>query len=600
MPLQNGTILNDRYSICRILGSGGMAQVYLAEDLKNGQYVAVKMLKAEFNDDNEFLRRFDTEARAASSLSHDSIVKVLGVGEDHGMRYMVQEYVDGVTLKEMILHYHRLDWRVAVPIFVQIAMALESAHAGGVIHRDIKPQNIIINNAHHAYVTDFGIARANNQNTVAGSSSATLGSVHYFSPEQAQGGIVSERSDLYSLGILMYETLTGSLPFDADTSVSIALKHINENPLPPAELEPLIPQGLSDIVLKCLNKAPNTRYGNARALINELDAFMINPQGTYGISLDKRQHNSFVELNSNAKKVNTSTVKNQDKLEKIRFIEETMTKRRSSRRRETGLVISLVVIALVALTATVFYFVEQFKQELASNSTPGIILANFVGHSLSESEEALNKVGITADVEYVFSDKYDEGIVVKQNLNANSKFYPNGLQRLVLTVSKGSDLLKIPNYVGQQASAAQSDLQAKGLTVELKEIKSDDYGEGFVVKQSPAADSVLKKDENVTLYVSGGSGTVVFEPQQGKATNTTVEWLKAQGLVINEIILEGGSDLTVDNSVVNFVCPAGQIKAYIGGDRLEVGTKVDIHATGGEQLAAIQKAQNTDSDSAND
>lgn len=587
MPLLNGTVLNERYSICKILGSGGMAQVYLARDLKNGQYVAVKMLKPEFNDDREFLRRFDTEARAASSLSHTNIVKVLGVGEDHGMRYMVQEYVDGVTLKEMILHYHRLDWRVAVPLFVQIALALESAHAGGVIHRDIKPQNIIINKQHKAYVTDFGIARANNQNTVAGSAS-TLGSVHYFSPEQAQGGIVSEQSDIYSLGVLMYETLTGSLPFDADTSVTIALKHINEKAVAPSQIEPLVPSPLSDIVMKCLNKTTNSRYKNARALITELDAFMINPQGVYGISKDEAEHNNFTELNTSRTHLNEN-LRSSDKLAKIRYLEETMHKRRNSRRRETGVVFALVALTIIGISYVFYNFINNFKSELSSNQVPPVRLADFVGHSLEESEKALQAAGITPDVEYIYSDKYEKDVVVKQNIAANSRFYPNGLQKLVLSVSKGSDLEKVSNYVGQLGEAAQKEIIAKGLACEIQEIKSDDYQKGYVVKQSPAAESVLKKNETIILYVSSGSDKVIFEPQQGKKVEETTKWLKSQGIEINEILLEGtDKDLTVENAVVNYVSKAGDSTAFVGGDRLEVGTKVDIHACSEESLAEIR------------
>lgn len=595
MPILNGTVLNDRYSICKLLGSGGMAQVYLAQDLKNGQFVAVKMLKPEFNDDREFLRRFDTEARAASSLSHDNIVKVLGVGEDHGMRYMVQEYVDGVTLKEMILHYHRLDWRVAVPIFVQIAMALESAHAGGVIHRDIKPQNIIINKQLKAYVTDFGIARANNQNTVAGGS-GTLGSVHYFSPEQAQGGIVSERSDIYSLGVLMYETLTGSLPFEADTSVTVALKHINEQPAPPISIEPLVPQPLSDIVMKCLNKSPNTRYNSARDLISELDAFMINPQGVFGIAKDARKHNSFTELNTGRTKLNSGNTAG-DKLAKLRYLEETMNKRRSSRRRETGFIIILLIAAIAAIGVLGYRFIDDFRTELSSNQVPPVKLADFIGHTLTESEKALREAGITPEIEYVYSDKYDKDIVIKQNICPNSRFFPNGLQKLVLTVSKGNDLTKIGNYVGLMGEEVKRELQQKGLAVEIKEVKNENYQKGYVVKQSPAADSVLKKNETIVLYISTGSDKVTFQPQRGKSAKETSEWLKSQGLEINEVILESAdNNLTVDNAVVSYVAPAGNNKAYIGGDKIDVGTKVDIHACSQADLANTIKNQQEQSD----
>ena len=225
-----GLVLGNRYRIIRLLGRGGMADVYLASDLLEHMDVAVKILKAEFSTDAEFLRRFESEARAVSSLSHPNIVQVFGIGEENGIHYMVMEFIEGITLKELLQQCVRLDWDAAVPIAIQIGLALEHAHRKGIIHRDIKPQNIMITPDVKAKVTDFGIARASSVNTITMTGGGALGSVHYFSPEQARGGMVGEKSDIYSLGILLYELVTGVLPFDGDTSVSIAIKHLQENP----------------------------------------------------------------------------------------------------------------------------------------------------------------------------------------------------------------------------------------------------------------------------------------------------------------------------------------------------------------------------------
>jgi serine/threonine-protein kinase len=221
-----GMILGGRYRVIKLIGSGGMADVYLATDLSSGMNVAIKILKPEFANNVEFIKRFDTEAKAASSLSHANIVHVFGVGQEGSIRYMVQEYVEGITVKELVLQNGHLDWKVAVPIVIQVGMALDTAHQNGIVHRDIKPHNILITRDRIAKVTDFGIAHASTNHTITLTSGGALGSVHYFSPEQARGGVVSPSSDIYSLGVTLFEMVTGRVPFDGETSVSIAVKHL--------------------------------------------------------------------------------------------------------------------------------------------------------------------------------------------------------------------------------------------------------------------------------------------------------------------------------------------------------------------------------------
>ena len=254
-----GTLIGNRYCIVRAVGQGGMAQVYLATDQQTGGPVAIKIMKDDLSRDQEFIKKFDTEARAASSLDHPNIVRVLGYGQDGDLRYIVQEYVEGSTLKDLISQRGMLDWKVAVPLVIQIGLALEHAHRRGVIHRDIKPHNILITRDMVAKVTDFGIARAINSNTITLTSGVTFGSVHYFSPEQARGSLVSEKSDIYSLGIMLYEMVTGQVPFDGETSVAIAIKHLQETPQPPSAVRPGIPVGLDRIILKCIRKSTATR-----------------------------------------------------------------------------------------------------------------------------------------------------------------------------------------------------------------------------------------------------------------------------------------------------------------------------------------------------
>jgi len=276
------SLIAGRYQIKKPLGEGGMAYVFMAKDLKTDQNVAIKILRKELTNDEEFIRRFDSEARAVSSLSYSNIVKIFDVGIQNGMRYMVMEYIDGISLKELITKNEYIEWEVALPIAIQIGLALDHAHRNGVVHRDIKPHNILINRDFIAKVADFGIARAASSNTITLSGNKAFGSVHYFSPEQARGGIVGEQSDIYSMGILLYEMLTGKLPFDADTPVAIALKHVQERPIPPMEIRSDIPKGLNDIIMKCIQKDIPDRYASAKDLVEELDAFMVDPDGSYG------------------------------------------------------------------------------------------------------------------------------------------------------------------------------------------------------------------------------------------------------------------------------------------------------------------------------
>lgn len=538
MAIQNGTVLNQRYRIVKRLGAGGMAQVFLAEDLKNGRKVAIKALKTELNDDEEFVRRFDAEARAASSLAHENIVKVLGVGVDYGVRYMVQEFVDGVSLKAMITHYHGLDWRVAVPIFVQIAMALESAHAGGVIHRDIKPHNILIGSDHRAMVTDFGIARANSATTITQAGGMTLGSVHYFSPEQARGSMAGEKSDIYSLGILMYETLTGKVPFDDENPVAIAIKHLREDPVPPIELQPVIPKGLSDIILKCIAKAPNSRYASARELINELDAFTINPQGTYGVSLDKlrkeRDNVLIVPLT-------------EDKM--VEF-EKRISARKSSRRRETGAILAIVLLSVAFAFCAIVYFVQYISNQIQKSEAAIYLMPDFVGWDIKDAEDELNKNNIAFTVREEYSDSFEENKIIAQSIPKGEKMSGNTVSKQELKVSKGSNLVDIADYSGQEGDVIVAKLKELGLVpIKVREINKN-IDEGKVIATNPQYGSILKIGETIEVVVSSGTKDVHINQMNlyGFTVAQAIAKLEDEDIVVEQVVIPEG--LNDNNSYV--------------------------------------------------
>ncbi len=276
-----GTVLDRKYRIIEQIGSGGMAIVYKAINMSNRRTVAVKMLKDEYKDDAEFLRRFSREANAILTLSHENIVRAYGAGTHNGLPYLVMEYVEGRTLKALITKNGALPFRTAIGITCQILDALSAAHVHGIIHRDVKPQNVIVTDKGRVKLADFGIAREAKASTVTFSGQKLLGSVHYISPEQAKGVLATEQSDLYSVGVCLYEMLTGTVPFDADSSVSVALMHLQEKPVPPIEIEPSIPKSLNDVVLKALEKDPAVRYQTARAMRSDLVRSLSDPNGTF-------------------------------------------------------------------------------------------------------------------------------------------------------------------------------------------------------------------------------------------------------------------------------------------------------------------------------
>ena len=282
-----GTILDRKYRIVELIGSGGMAHVYKAINMSNRRFVAIKMLKEEFREDAEFLRRFTREANAILTLSHENIVRAYGAGTHNGMPYLVMEYVEGRTLKDLIEKNGALPVRTAIGITCQILDALSAAHQHGIIHRDVKPQNVIVTDKGRIKLADFGIAREAKASTVTFSGQKVLGSVHYISPEQAKGVIATEQSDLYSVGVCLYEMLTGTVPFEADSTVSVALMHLQEKPVPPIELVPDLPKSLNDIVLKSLEKAPENRYATARAMRSDLVRSLSDPNGTFVNDLDE-------------------------------------------------------------------------------------------------------------------------------------------------------------------------------------------------------------------------------------------------------------------------------------------------------------------------
>ena len=338
-----GKLLGSRYEIIEKIGSGGMATVYRAKDLVLKRFVAVKVLREEYTTDNEFIKRFNTEAESAASLTHPNIVSVYDVGKEGNLYYIVMELIKGKTLKEIIVEDGRMGWKWSVKIAKQIAQALEIAHRNNIIHRDIKPHNIIITEDGTAKVTDFGIAKAVSNSTIT-AFGTTIGSVHYFSPEHARGGYTDAKSDLYSLGVVLYEMVTGKVPFDADTPVSVALKHMQEKPVPPIVLNPAIPQSLNDLIMKSMEKEPSMRYNTATEMIQDLDRIIKNPEAGVSRVLEYDREQKVTEQSNRANK------KKEGKFAKFnRFLEE----HKFVKAALIGIIFLIVFISTVAATYSV-------------------------------------------------------------------------------------------------------------------------------------------------------------------------------------------------------------------------------------------------------
>ena len=478
-----GKLLGSRYEIIEKIGNGGMATVYKAKDLVLKRYVAVKILREEYTTDNEFIKRFNTEAESAASLTHPNIVSVYDVGKEGNLYYIVMELIKGKTLKEIIVEDGRMGWKWSVKIAKQIAQALETAHRNNIIHRDIKPHNIIITEDGTAKVTDFGIAKAVSNSTIT-AFGTTIGSVHYFSPEHARGGYTDAKSDLYSLGVVLYEMVTGRVPFDADTPVSVALKHMQEKPVPPIELNPAIPQSLNDLILKAMEKDPNMRYSTATEMIEDLDKILKNPEAEVGV-VDKSQ--------ARARRIQQEDNQtNQSKFAKFKkYLEE-----------HKGVKIALIVaIFLIVFIASIGITLGV----LNSGKPKDILLPNFTNLILDEAKAKAEEVKLNLNVS---EEKYDVQIEEGKIISQDPKYQPNFTVKegstVNVVVSKGQEIVKVTKLVGKTKDEARKELKDLGLEMEIEEVNSDDVEPGIVIEQDKQEGEEVLAGTKIKLKVSLG------------------------------------------------------------------------------------------------
>ena len=485
-----GKRLDGRYEVQEIIGVGGMSVVYKAYDNVDDRIVAVKILKDEYSNDADFVRRFKNESKAIAVLSHPNIVKVYDVSFGEKVQYIVMEYVDGITLKEYIQKQHIITWNDAVFFTTQILRALQHAHDKGIVHRDIKPQNIILLPNGNIKVTDFGIARFSRTETKTLTENA-IGSVHYISPEQAKGEFTDERADIYSVGVVLYEMLAGRVPFDADSAVSVALMQLQKEPKKLTEINPNIPLGIEQICFHAMQKNPDERYQTATEMLLDIEEVIRNPQATF-------DYTYFVD------KEPTKYVFKEDiapKSEEVDEYEEEDTALDYDPNHKKK-VITAVVVGVVLLIAAIVGIVLFMTQGVNTKTHQ---LENFVGQSYDD-------LASSDDYDYVFvaeyekTDEYNPGTVISQMPEAGEKVISGST--VTLYVAASNDDIEVPNLYEYTVDAAERVLNASNLTnYTVSEVSSDMVDEGSVIYTEPKAGSIVSSDTPIVIYVSSGPTT---------------------------------------------------------------------------------------------
>lgn len=606
-----GMMIGDRYEILEKIGTGGMSDVYKAKCHKLNRFVAVKVLKQEFSENANFVSKFRTEAQAAAGLMHPNIVNVYDVGEENDIYYIVMELVEGITLKKYIEKKARLSFKEAVSIAIQVSMGIEAAHNNHIIHRDIKPQNIIISRDGKVKVTDFGIAKAATSNTIT---SNVMGSVHYTSPEQARGGYSDEKSDVYSLGITMFEMLTGRVPFNGETTVAIAIKHIQEEMPSPKEFVPEIPDSVEGIVLKCCQKSPDRRYQNMQELVSDLKQSLMYPDENFVVQNDpdlesgtrmitpgdmeqikrrtayKDTSHEYEEYTEREEPLRLRSEVEEDYEEAEEEGEEDDYDYNPKMERVTTFLALLggVVICVIVIILVINVFGTHEEEGNQGNQTGPITtsepssdqtddtkyvkMPEVKGRGVEEVRNELTTFGLKSEVTYEESDTVALGLVIDANVETDAEVAVGST--VLLTASAGPQAIPVPDVTKKSYEDAYAALTKEGFAVTRAEGYSDDVEKGLVISQVPEAETRVANGTNITVTVSVGKERVWVPRLLG---------LSEQDGTITAI--EAGLQIGSVAQVYNSEFEEGMIcyQSFSQGSYVEPGTALDIKVSKGPE-----------------
>lgn len=615
--LQKGTILAGRYEILEHIGSGGMADVYKARCHKLNRYVAIKVLRREYCDNESFVRKFTVEAQSTAGLIHPNIVNIYDAGNEEGIHYIVMELAEGMTLKRYIRRYGRLSARETVDFAIQIASGLQAAHEHHIIHRDIKPQNILVSDSGTIKVTDFGIARAaTGDDTI---SSSAMGSVRYLSPEQARGGYADERSDIYSLGITIYEMATGKVPFDGENTVAIALMHLRDEITPPRCYFPDIPSSLEKIILKCTMKQPEQRYQSAAELILDLQKVFLSPDGNY-VYVDPLVDDSpTIQRNTEdiekIRKSLTGTERKRDVEEKKSQVEEEGEEEEdykddaSMNPKLEKLILVITIVFGVLVACIVFYLVGNSLHLFQTSSNKGTTQAavettteapkeattaskpeetkytkmpNLIGLTKNAAEDEMKALGLKADFAYEDgSSSADSDLIVKkQQYNKGDAVAIDSTVKITLGKKDSADAtttaekVEVPAMVNYTEKKAEKELTKAGLKVKKAYATSDTVKEGYVIKQSPKGGTIVNKGFAVTITISKGVGKTTVPSLIGVSQSVAERELNQVGLKLGTVSYDYSGEVGVGDVIS---------QGIESGTSVDKGTKVSVVLSLGEQ-----------------
>ena len=603
--VKDGIVLGKRYAVLSKIGAGGMADVYKGRDQMLNRYVAIKVLKKQYKEDENFVRKFRSEAQAAAGLIHPNIVNVYDVGEDRGLNYMVMELVEGITLKEYIERKGRLSHKETISIAIQMCSGIGAAHASGIIHRDIKPQNIIISKDGKVKVTDFGIAKAITSNTV---STNAMGSVHYTSPEQARGGFSDQRSDIYSIGITLFEMVTGQVPFDGETTVEVAMKHLQQEITPPSELVPDIPYSLEQIILKCTQKSSERRYESTGALIQDLKHSLVDPDGDFVVippiggmtdtvimtdkDLDDIRHGNddeeydteeydtdeydTDEYDTDIMYGDDDNDEDYENYESGRGADEVNPHMHKIMKILTIVVVAIIVLILVftvGKAAGVFKSFGGITTQDEEDKSGKVTVPDVRGMSEEDAKALLNKKGLGIQVvTRKESKKYKAGKISKQTPEAGEKVSKHTKIEVVVSSGLVGSKKAIPDVRGMSETEAQNELEEAGFKVTSSFQYDDSVESGKVISTTPEAGTKAEKGSTVTMLVSQGSNKKTVPDVRGMADATAQSTIKSYGFNVGTVTYDYSDSVEKGMVISQTVEP---------GTKASAGTSISITVSNG-------------------